>query len=78
MAAVLTLIIAVVGVYTVSMPNEITIFEDEIKTVDLNFPFGITGDDAVSVMASESDKGFLTYLYRIKVMQSCILRYLTR
>ena len=59
MAAVLTLIIAVVGVYTVSMPDEITIFEDEIKTVDLNFPFGITGDDAVSVMASESDKGFL-------------------
>jgi len=59
MAAVLTLIIAVVGVYTVSMPDEITIFEDEIKTVDLNFPFGMTGDDAVSVMASESDKGFL-------------------
>ncbi|MDO4482818.1 MAG: SpoIVB peptidase [Bacillota bacterium] len=44
--------------YTLSMPDEITLFEDEIKTVDLSFPFSLSGDSAVSVMASDGG-GFL-------------------
>lgn len=47
-----------VAAYTLSMPDEITLFEDEIKTVDLSFPFSLSGDSTVSVMASESG-GFL-------------------
>lgn len=58
-AAFISLVIAGVGIYTVSMPNEITIFEDEVKTVDLSFPFGISGGETMSVMASESGEGFL-------------------
>lgn len=59
LAMLFAVMIAVTAIYTFSMPDKITLFKDETKTVDLRFPFSISGDKAISVMASDSEDGFL-------------------
>lgn len=54
-AAFILFSIGAIIVYCMTVPDEITIFSDEVKEIHVKYPFGFKGDSSVTVMADKSE-----------------------